>query len=521
MDKQPLTVRNTLWLAFGGLLGLLALTTALALWGLSDAFDVYEGYVNEDAARMAAANAVLDAANARAMAARNLVLATEPSDQVAIVAQVKAAQAAMTQALRSLQDQIAQHHHIPDEEKRLVGEMARQEASYAPVAADIVQRALAGDTAGAVARMNRDCRPLLASLLKSTDQFIAATQASAAKDVQRAEAHFARSRQALLAMSAAAVLLATIAGLAITRRLTRSLGAEPADLGHAALRVAEGQLGPVSGAAQAPKGSVLASLADMQARLAHVVGEVRQASESIATGSTQVATGSLDLSQRTEEQASNLQQTAASMEELTATVQLNAETARQASSLAVTAADAVAAGGEAVGRVVSTMDSIAQASRRITDIIGVIDGIAFQTNILALNAAVEAARAGEQGRGFAVVASEVRSLAQRSAKAASEIKTLIGDSASLVEQGGRDVAQAGGSMDGIVRQVRRVSDLIGEISSATQQQTEGIGQVSHAVNLLDQVTQQNAALVEESAAAADSLKQQSARLAETVRVFQL
>ena len=318
-----------------------------------------------------------------------------------------------------------------------------------------------------------------------------------------------------------ALLVACFTGWSVTRRLIRALGAEPADLSLAAQRVADGQLGQVAGAQGAPRGSVLASLASMQANLARLVGEVRQAAESIATGATQVATGSLDLSQRTEEQASNLQQTAASMEQLSATVKHNADTASQASTLAATSAEAVAAGGDAVSRVVTTMDSIADSSRRIGDIIGVIDGIAFQTNILALNAAVEAARAGEQGRGFAVVAGEVRTLAQRSAQAANEIKRLIGDSAGLVEQGGRDVSAAGRSMDGIVAQVRRVSTLIAEISSATQQQTEGIGQISHAVNLLDQVTQQNAALVEESAAAADSLRSQSTTLTEAVQVFQL
>ncbi len=267
--------------------------------------------------------------------------------------------------------------------------------------------------------------------------------------------------------------------------------------------------------------SVVASLQDMQAKLAHLVSEVRQAAESIATGSGQIAHGNADLSQRTEEQASNLQQTAASMEQLNATVKNNADTARAANQLATVASHAAHHGGTVVTQVVHTMDDIASSARKITDIIAVIDGIAFQTNILALNAAVEAARAGEQGRGFAVVAGEVRNLAQRSGEAAREIKSLIHTSVSKVEDGNRLVAEAGTTMADIVDQVQRVADLIGEISSASNEQTAGIGQVNDAVTQLDQVTQQNAALVEESAAAAESLKLQAHQLTGLVARFSL
>ncbi|UUX94863.1 methyl-accepting chemotaxis protein [Aquabacterium sp. J223] len=266
---------------------------------------------------------------------------------------------------------------------------------------------------------------------------------------------------------------------------------------------------------------LLRSLATMTRQLAATVGQVRQSSEQVASASTQIATGNADLSQRTEEQASNLEQTAASMEELQSTVQQNAATARQADRMAHEAAGAAGEGGRVVGEVVTTMQAIAGSSKKMADIIGVIDGIAFQTNILALNAAVEAARAGEQGRGFAVVASEVRSLAQRSAEAAREVKALIGDSVVQVETGTRLVGLAGERMQGIVDQVQRVSQFIGEISGATQEQSGGIGQVSDAVAQLDQVTQQNAALVEQSAAAADSLRQQAQRLNEAVAVFRL
>ncbi|TAK79327.1 MAG: HAMP domain-containing protein [Aquabacterium sp.] len=266
---------------------------------------------------------------------------------------------------------------------------------------------------------------------------------------------------------------------------------------------------------------LMRALGAMVVRLREVVGEVRGGVESVSTASAQIATGNLDLSQRTEEQASNLQQTAASMEQLTATVKHNADTARQAAALATQASGAATSGGEVVGQVVATMDEISASSKKIADIIGVIDGIAFQTNILALNAAVEAARAGEQGRGFAVVAGEVRSLAQRSANAAKEIKNLIGHSVEKVDGGARLVAQAGEAMAGIVQQVRKVTDLVGEISHANLEQTSGIEQIGHAVQQLDQVTQQNAALVEESAAAAENMKRQAERLAEVVSVFQV
>ncbi|MDP9899218.1 methyl-accepting chemotaxis protein [Variovorax ginsengisoli] len=266
---------------------------------------------------------------------------------------------------------------------------------------------------------------------------------------------------------------------------------------------------------------LLQALKAMNDSLILTVGSVRRSSESIATGSSQIASGNTDLSHRTETQASNLQQTATSMEELSSTVRNNADTARQASQLASSASDVAAKGGSVVAQVVGTMAEITQSSHKISEIIGVIDGIAFQTNILALNAAVEAARAGEQGRGFAVVASEVRSLAQRSASAAKEIKGLINDSVEKVLNGSRLVDNAGQTMEDIVAQVRRVTDLIGEISSATQEQTSGIELVSGAVAQLDQVTQQNAALVEESAAAAEGLKHQASELVSAVSVFRL
>ena len=268
-------------------------------------------------------------------------------------------------------------------------------------------------------------------------------------------------------------------------------------------------------------GQLLGALGSMNDSLVTIVSTVRSSSESIATGSSQIAMGNADLSQRTEEQSSNLQQTAASMEQLSATVKHSADNAHEATQIAAAASDVATRGGDVVGQVVSTMQAISASSNKIADIISVIDGIAFQTNILALNAAVEAARAGEQGRGFAVVAGEVRSLAKRSADAAKEIKALIGDSVEKVDAGSRLVSDAGATMKEIVSQVHKVAHLIGGISTAAAEQTTGISQVGEAVSQLDQVTQQNAALVEESAAAAESLKDQAGRLVNVVRGFKL
>ena len=268
-------------------------------------------------------------------------------------------------------------------------------------------------------------------------------------------------------------------------------------------------------------GALLRALADMNNSLVGIVTEVRTGTDSITTASNEISAGNHDLSARTEQQASSLEETAASMEELTSTVKQNADNARQANQLSQTASDVAIQGGAVVGQVIVTMGSINESSRKIVDIIGVIDGIAFQTNILALNAAVEAARAGEQGRGFAVVASEVRTLAQRSAAAAKEIKTLIGNSVDQVDAGAKLVDQAGATMEQVVASIRRVTDIMGEITVASAEQTDGIEQVNQAIAEMDQVTQQNAALVEESAAAAESMQQQAGRLAQVVSVFKL
>jgi len=326
------------------------------------------------------------------------------------------------------------------------------------------------------------------------------------------------SRQLLLLLEALVLVLGVICAWYLTVGITRPINSAV----RISRRVADGDLsGEVNVTSRDETGLLLQALKDMNHSLGNIVSNVRSGTETIATASGEIAAGNLDLSSRTEQQASALEETASSMEELISTVKQNADNARQANQLAVSASEIAIQGGAVVGQVVTTMGSINDSSKKIVDIISVIDGIAFQTNILALNAAVEAARAGEQGRGFAVVASEVRSLAQRSAAAAKEIKALIDHSVETVGNGSRLVEQAGSTMREVVVSVKRVTDIVGEISSASQEQAAGIEQINHAITQMDQVTQQNAALVEQAAAAAASMQTQAASLEQLVSVFTL
>lgn len=315
------------------------------------------------------------------------------------------------------------------------------------------------------------------------------------------------------------LVLGAAMGISITRSFLRQLGGEPRIAVQLVRAVSGGDLTTEITLKPGDDSSLMACLKAMQGSLNEVVSSVRMASESVATASAEIAQGNNDLSARTEVQASALQQTTASMDQLRDTVAQNADNAKQANALAITASDVAAKGGSAFNQVITTMKGINDSSRRISDITGVIDGIAFQTNILALNAAVEAARAGEQGRGFAVVAAEVRSLAQRSASAAKEIKSLISASVEQVQQGSTQVDRAGMTMDEVVRSIKQVTDIVNEISAASFQQNEGLGQVSEAISQMDQSTQQNAALVEQSAAAAESLRNQADQLVGAVAVF--
>ena len=326
------------------------------------------------------------------------------------------------------------------------------------------------------------------------------------------------SRVQLFALAASVLGLGILCAWLLTISITRPMQQAVS----AARRVASGDLtGTIEVTSKDEAGELLQALAEMNSNLLRIVTQVRSGTETIATASSEIAAGNLDLSSRTEQQASSLEETASAMEELTSTVKQNADNARQANQLAITAADVAVKGGTVVSQVVETMSSINEASRKVVDIISVIDGIAFQTNILALNAAVEAARAGEQGRGFAVVATEVRSLAQRSAAAAKEIKDLIGDSVSKVGIGTGLVGQAGKTMEEVVSSIRRVTDIVAEISAASNEQSAGIEQVNQAIAQMDQVTQQNAALVEEAAAASESMHDQSQQLIKAVSEFSL
>ncbi|CAJ3791371.1 methyl-accepting chemotaxis protein [Burkholderia pseudomallei] len=514
MNFQNMTVSTKLTLAFGALVGLVLLVSVLALHALGDANDRFASYVSGISARAEAAEQVRTAVDRRAIAARNLVLVTKPAD-------VELEKAAVTQAeddvqahLRRLKELLSSASDGNDKARGLVADIDRVEAQYGPVALAIVNAALNNRHDEAITMMNDQCRPLLAQLVKATNAYSEYTRGRAQEMVRESADHYASQRLLLVGLCAA-----VIAAILIARGLMRALGAEPATLGDVTRRVANGDLSPVAGAQTAPSGSVLASMGEMQASLVRLIGQVSTAADSIATGSSQIASGNQDLSSRTEHQASSLQETASSMEELTSTVRQNAENAQQASSLAANASEVAQKGSTVVGQVVDTMTDISQSSEKVAEITGIIESIAFQTNILALNAAVEAARAGEQGRGFAVVASEVRSLAQRSSSAAKEIKDLINASVQKIHDGSALAGEAGKTMTEVTQAVARVTDIMGEIAAASGEQSRGIEQVNQAIAQMDEVTQQNAALVEEAAAASKSLEEQGRHLTQAVSFF--
>ena len=390
--------------------------------------------------------------------------------------------------------------------------------AYIKVRDTITEATKQGDPARAKQLFDEQFKPAAATYLESI-RVIAQQQRDQLDTSLKALAETnARARTALVVFG----LVALVAGGALAVWLTRSITRPLAQAAEVADAIARFDLtGRIETTGGDETGQLLRSLSEMQAALVRLIGEVRGSTDSIGTASAEIAMGNMDLSARTEQTASNLQEAAASLTQLTGTVRQTADAATTANQLAGSAAETAQRGGAVMGQVVATMGEISDSSRRIADIIGTIDGIAFQTNILALNAAVEAARAGEQGRGFAVVASEVRSLAQRSAQAAKEIKTLIATSVERVESGSRLVSDAGTTMNDIVTSVQRVTDIIAEIRAASQEQSDGINQVNAAVGHLDQMTQQNAALVEEAASAAESLKDQSHRLSTAISVFRL
>ncbi|MBV8502961.1 MAG: HAMP domain-containing protein [Paucibacter sp.] len=405
---------------------------------------------------------------------------------------------------------------LSDEGKALIARIDAAREAFRTPRTQLLKKREAGEDVRA--ELEQQLKPLADAYSESIRELERRQQSLYDDALLAAERSAQQGQQILIGGGIAAMLLSGFLAFALARSVVSPIRQASAS----ARRIAEGDLSEsitVQGRDEAAE--LQSALQSMQGSLARVVSGVRETAEGVATASAQISQGNQDLSDRTGQQASALQETAASMEELGSTVRQNADNARQANQMALSASAVAVQGGEVVGQVVDTMKDINASSTRIVDIIGVIDGIAFQTNILALNAAVEAARAGEQGRGFAVVASEVRSLAQRSAEAAKEIKTLIGASVERVEQGTLLVDRAGATMQELLSSIRRVTDIMGEISAASSEQSQGVEQVGKAVTQMDQATQQNAALVEESAAAAESLKAQAQQLVEAVGVFRL
>jgi methyl-accepting chemotaxis protein len=505
-----------LGLGFGFVLALLFLIVALGIASLMRLGGVTDDFVNKDWVKAQSVHQIDAAARSNARMTMELFL-TSDKDQMGRIHQAMESNVVKVEGLLGQLDQLVD----PLEGKALLAKIRRGRTAFIASFSQTIKLLEAGKRDEATKLLISDTLPAI-DTLQANIQAMVDWQTKGVDDRGAEIRHDMEGGQFLMAaLGAAAVLIGAIFSWRLTRSITRQLGGEP-ELAAALLReMAAGNLTVDVSTRQGDDVSLLAAMKGMRDSLARIVSEVRVGVESVGTASAQIAAGNIDLSSRTEEQASSLQQTAASMEQLTSTVKLSADNAKQADQLAAAASDAAGKGGEVVKQVVTTMDEISAASKKIGEIITVIDGIAFQTNILALNAAVEAARAGEQGRGFAVVAGEVRTLAQRSAQAAREIRGMISDSVQRVESGSKLVNEAGASMAEIVSQVKRVTDLVGEISNASQEQSSGIGQVNEAITQMDQVTQQNAALVEQSAAAAQSLKDQAARLADAIAVFRL
>ena len=510
---RNLSIGLRLGLGFGLLLVLLAIALAFSGTKLAYTGDAVGRIVGEDWVKATAAATIDTTTRANARRTMELFFASDAAHAAKLRERITANKKTIDEALETL-DRLVQR----DDAKAVLAELKRTRQAYVTSFTKVGQMLTDGQRSEAERLLKEETLPTIDALQEHVTTLVSMQNRVAKDNGAAVEAGVDQAGTLLWYIGATLIALGAAAAWWLSTSITRPL--------EQAVKVAEtvaaGDLGSkIEVTTRDETGRLMQALRAMNDSLAGVVAQVRHGSESIATGSTQIASGTADLSQRTEEQAANLEQTAASMEQLAGTVAQSAQAAHKASEMAVQASEAVTQGGQAVSQVVSTMEEITASSKKIADIIGVIDGIAFQTNILALNAAVEAARAGEQGRGFAVVASEVRNLAQRSAAAAREIKSLINTSVEKVETGSTLVGEAGKAMQGIVQQVRQVSELIAQISSTAGEQTQGIEQVNQAVTQLDQVTQQNASLVEESAAASDSLKNQANQLVEAVRVFRL
>ncbi|ALK99142.1 chemotaxis protein [Massilia sp. WF1] len=513
MNLRNFKLRTRLALGFGVMCAMLIVVLMLGMTMLGRVNQGTREIVQQRMPKIEAATSILDQTNNISVALRNMMLNDDPADRKLQTANVMKARGAIQSILDGYHAEAT-----AGAERDLANQSAEHNTKFVKDQDELLKRIGAGDIDGAKAYLTAEFRPLLLAYKKVLNEQIKLQKAAVAEASEQAESTYKETRLLMGGLGAAILALAA----AIAWRISASITGPVAKALEVANTVAAGDLtSRIDVTTRDEMGQLLNALKAMNESLARTVQTVRSGTETIATASAEVAAGSMDLSARTEQQAGSLEETASSMEELTSTVKQNADNARQANALAESASNVAARGGAVIEEVVGTMREIHEASGKMADIIGVIDGIAFQTNILALNAAVEAARAGEQGRGFAVVAGEVRNLAQRSAAAAREIKTLIVDSTGKVENGSKLVGDAGSTMREIVDSVRRVTDIMSEITAASAEQSGGIEQINQAITQMDEVTQQNAALVEQTSAAAEAMQDQAARLAQAVSVFRL
>ncbi len=516
MNISSWTVRMRLTLGFGAVCALLLVILGVGLFSMGRIQNVVRTLVDESVPKIEAAETIQIQVDVQAIALRDMMLTSDAAERQKY-GETMAQSGTVAVKNLELLDRLV----VLPKGKELLQKVKDSRAKYLAAQEPLVALITADKADEAKAYLTKDLRPVMAAYTASLVELSAFQHDAMETTATTGDETFAQARAVLITLGVLALLVAAALGWLIIRGLFKQLGGEPAEAAEIAQAVSQGDFTRTIAIQAGDTTSLMASLSAMQGNLAQVVTTVRTGSEGVATASSEIAEGNNDLSARTEQQASALEETAASMEQLGATVRQNADSAKQANQLAQSASTIAVEGGNVVGQVVETMKGINDSSRKISDIISVIDGIAFQTNILALNAAVEAARAGEQGRGFAVVASEVRSLAGRSAEAAKEIKSLINASVERVEHGTTLVDQAGATMAEVVSSIRRVTDIMGEISAASNEQALGVAQVGEAVTQMDQATQQNAALVEEMAAAASSLKSQAGELVQSVAFFKV
>jgi len=461
-----------------------------------------------------------DSISDRMIALRNVALLTDMDAMRPESQRIRELETAYSEAMAKLGKTFEDPATTP-EEKAFFRQLQEQERAALPLMAEAEKLGLANNADEATPLLMNKVAPLQAAWLDTMNKLARWEEKLNDDAAQESNETYHSAITTMLLLAAIAVAVGASSALLVTRSLLKQLGGEPREAAEVAGRIAAGDLTVEVHVKPNDRTSLMLAMRDMRDKLAAIVAEVRAGTDTIATAAAQVSSGNLDLSARTEQQAGSLEETASSMEELTSTVRQNADNAQQANTMAVSASEVAQKGGQIVADVVGTMDAITESARKIADIISVIDGIAFQTNILALNAAVEAARAGEQGRGFAVVAGEVRNLAHRAGSAAKEIKLLIDDSVQKVGAGSALVGEAGVTMDEIVGRVQGVTGIMAEISAASREQSSGIDQVNQAISQMDQVTQQNAALVEEASAASQAMQDQAAKLAELVGTFKL